>query len=94
MKLPEEFNGYVNAKVVKIFNFCYNIDKLSNRLNKIKSTKINVTNYKTLVGTKYINVKLNNIDIKTIYDDDIDLYESMNDEFNFVFIIQIQSICD
>jgi len=91
MKLPEEFNGYVNAKVVKIFNFCYNIDELSNRLNKIKSTKINVivSNYKTLVGTKYINVKLNNIDIKTIYDDDIDLYKSMNDELNFVFIIQI-----
>jgi len=34
------------------------------------------------------------MDIKTIYADDIDLYESMNDEFNFVYIIQIQTICE
>jgi hypothetical protein len=94
MKLSEEFDGYVIAKVSKVYNSSYNIKELLDQLNKTNSIIMNVfvSNNKTIGGNKYIYITYNNISVKTIYDDYDDLYESTDDKYKCVFMIKIESI--
>ena len=96
MKLLKEYNGYVFAKICKVYN-SYNMNKLLCQLDKTKPIKIHVivSDNINIGGWNYTYMSNDDISIKTVYIDDIDLYESMDDNDNddYVYMIKILSIC-
>lgn len=93
MKLPEGFNGYAIAKVCEVYNFSYDINEILFQLNEAKTIKIHVivSDNINIGGWKYTYMSNDDIDTKTIYTDDIDLYESM-DTNDCVYMIKILKI--
>lgn len=99
MKLPEGFNGYAIAKVCKVYNSPYDMNELLCQLDEAKKIKIHVivSDNINIGGWKYIYMSNNNnINIRTVYDDDMDLYESMdtNAKNDCVYMIKILKITE
>lgn len=98
MKLPEGFNGYAIAKVCEVYNFSYDINELLFQLNEAKTIKIHVivSDNINIGGWMYTYMYNNNINIRTLYNDDMDLYESMdtNAKNDCVYMIKILKITE
>lgn len=93
MKLPEGFNGYAIAKLCKVYSSPYDINELSCQLDESKIIKIHViiSDNINIGGWKYIYMSNDDIIIRTVYNDDMDLYESIdtNAKNDCVYMIKI-----
>lgn len=96
MKLPEGFNGYAIAKVCEVYNSPYDMNELLFQLNEAEIIKIHVivSDNINIGGWKYIYMSNDDIDTKTVYTDDTDMYESMdtNAKNDYVYMIKILKI--
>lgn len=94
MKLAEGYNGYIFAKICKVYDF-YDMNTLLYKLDKIKPIKLKVivSDNINIGGFKYTYMSNDIISIKTVYTDDIDLYESIEDNDDIVYMVKIISIC-
>lgn len=95
MKLPEGFNGNAIAKVLEVYNY-YDFDEISCQFNEAEIIKIHVcvSNNINIGGWKYIYMSNDDITTKTVYDDDTNLYESMdtNSKNDCIYMIKILKI--
>lgn len=94
MKLAEGYNGYIFAKICKVYDL-YDMNTLLYKLDKINPIKLKVivSDIINIGGFKYTYMSNDIISIKTVYTDDVDLYESIEDNDDFVYMVKIISIC-
>ncbi len=95
MKLPEGFNGNAIAKVFEVYS-CYDSDEILCELNEAEIIKIyvNVSDNINIGGWKYIYMSNDDITARTVYNDDTNLYESMdaNSKNDCIYMIKILKI--
>lgn len=95
MKLPEGFNGNAIAKVLEVYSY-YDFDEISCQFNEAERIKIHVhvSNNINIGGWKYIYMSNDDITTQTVYNDDTNLYESMdtNSKNDYIYMIKILKI--
>ena len=92
MLIPFGFKGKVEAKIIKLNSPSYSlndvVDKLNNKTSQlfdvIDSTNINFG------GWKYTYMSNNKINLKLVYDENDDIYESIGDDsISTMYIIKV-----
>lgn len=88
MEIPVNYKGNVLIKILRIYEGYYTNDALNELLDK-KPIIREVTSY----GPNKIFLQLTNVNLEIVYCENEQIYESINMDLNYVFLVKVIKLC-
>lgn len=88
MEIPVNYKGNALIQILRIYEGYYTNDALNELLNK-KPIIREVISY----GSNKIFLQLTNVNLEIVYCENEQIYESINMDLNYVFLIKVIKLC-